>query len=192
MGNALHRCGPGANNADPFIGKARHQCTGRVTTRICVVPATGVKRVASKRVNARDAWQFGQMQWPSACAHILGTQHVATIGVHDVARERLVPGNRFDSGGKQCITPQIERVGDASRVGLNLRCWHIFCRGHGARFFKQWQIHHRRGIAHRARVTVPVPHAAHITGFVDESHIADACLFESRTDYQPSKTSADH
>ena len=93
MGNALHRCCPSADDADAFICKARHRCTGRVTTGVGVIPAAGVEGVASKQVNARDARQFGQMQRPSSCAHIFGTQHVAAISVHDVARQRIVPRN---------------------------------------------------------------------------------------------------
>ena len=93
MGNALHRCCPSTDDADAFICKARHQCTGRVTTGVGVIPAAGVEGMASKRVNTRDARQFGQMQRPSARAHIFSAQHVAAISVHDVARQRIVPHN---------------------------------------------------------------------------------------------------
>jgi hypothetical protein len=72
---------------------------------------------------------------------------------------------------EQRVVVQAELPADALAVRQDLRAVHVLLGRHVPGFLEQRQIDHRRRVALRARVAVPVPGAAEIAAFLDDPDV---------------------
>ncbi len=89
------------------------------------------------------------------------------------------------------LSRQVERVGDALAVPVDLGGLDVLRRRHVAGLFEQRQIDHGRGVAHRTRVPVPVPRTAEVAADLDDPHVVDPRLLQARADTQPGEAATD-
>ena len=120
-----------------------------------------------------------------------GREDVAPVGVHDPARLLAIPDDRQDSRRQQCALVQVEGGGDASGVGVDLGRTHVLRRRPGAGLLEQRQVDHGSRVAHGARVTVPVPDPANVTGLVNEPQVIHTGLTEPCTRNETGEPCAD-
>ena len=104
-------------------------------------------------------------------ARIASPRSVRMIQRDDV----VVPLELGDRGGEQRVVVEAERA-----LAMRWQCskisgaYDVLLRRHVAGLFEQRQVDHRRGVAHRARVAVPVPRAAEVAAALDDAHVVDA------------------
>ena len=190
--DALHRGRAGADDADPLVGELVHRRAGsRVAAGVVVVPPAGVEGVAAERARSRGCpGSFGAVQRAGAHAHELGGQLVAAVGRDDPARRCLVPLELGDLGGEQRVVVEAELSGDAPAVLEDLRAVHVLLGRHVPGLFEQRQVDHRRRVALRAGVAVPVPGAAEVAALLDDADV-DAGLLQPGPDHQAGEAAAD-
>ena len=131
------------------------------------------------------------MQRPGAHADELRGEVIAAVGADNPARFCLVPVKAHDLGVKQRVVVQAILLADALAVREDFRRMRIFLRRHVAGFFEQRHVDHRRRIALRARIPVPVPGAAEVAALLDDADILDTGFRQSRGGGEPGKAAAD-
>ena len=131
------------------------------------------------------------MQRPGAHADKLRGEGVAAIGLDHPAGIYLVPVEALDLGVEQRVVVEAVLLADALAVREDFRRMRIFLRRHVAGFFEQRHVDHRRRIALRARIPVPVPRAAEIAALLDDADIPDAGFRQPRGRGEPGKAPAD-
>ena len=142
-----------------------------VAAGVVVVPPAGVERVAAERVDPGDPGQLRHAQRAGAEHHELGGQPVAAVGLDDPARTGLVPAQPGHLGLEQRVRVQAELPADALAVREDLRAVHVLLRRHVPGLFQQRQVDHRRRVALRARIAVPVPGAAEVAALLDDADV---------------------
>jgi hypothetical protein len=130
-----------------------------------------VERVALEGLDAFDAGQLRHVQRPGAHADELRGEVVAAIGADIPARFRRIPGEAHDLGVEQRVVVEAVLFADALAVREDFRRMRIFLRRHVTGFFEQRHVDHRRRIALRARIPVPVPGAAEVAALLDDADI---------------------
>ncbi len=78
-----------------------------------------------------------------------------------------------------------------SALRENFRCVRVLLGRSVTGLFEQRHVHHRRGVALRAGITVPVPRAAEVAAFLDDAHVANARFDQPRTGHETGETAAD-
>ena len=131
------------------------------------------------------------MQRPGAHADELRGEGIAAIGADDPARFCLVPVEAHDLGVEQRVVVEAILLADALAVREDFRRMRIFLRRHVAGFFEQRHVDHRRRIALRAGIPVPVPGAAEVAALLDDADIPDAGFRQPRGGGEPGKAAAD-
>ena len=112
--------------------------------------------------------------------------------VRMVQRElRLVPIQAHDLGVEQRVAVEAVLLADALAVREDFRRMRVFLRRHVAGFFEQRHVDHRRRIALRARIPVPVPGAAEVAALLDDADVLDAGFRQARGGGKPGKAAAD-
>ena len=193
MRHALDRGRPGADDAHALIGEPVHRRAPlilRVAPGVTVVPPAGVERMAAERADSGDPRQLRHTQRAGAQHHERGRQPVAPAGLDDPARACLVPGQPLNFGVEQGVVIQAELPADALAVREDLRAVHIFFRRHVPGLFQQRQVDHRRRVALRAGIPVPVPGAAEVTALLDDADV-DAGFPQPRRGDQAGEPAAD-
>jgi hypothetical protein len=150
-----------------------------------------VERVPLERLDAFDARKFRYMQRPRAHADELRGEGIAAVGADVPARLCLVPVEAYDLGVKQRVVVQAILLADALAVRQYFRRMRIFLRRHVAGFFEQRHVDHRRGIALRAGIPVPVPGAAEVAALLDDPNIPDTGFRQPRGSGEPGKAPAE-
>ena len=191
MRHALHGRGAGADDADALVRQFVHQRARRIAAGVIVIPAAGVERVSLEGLDAFDAGQFWHMQRPRAHADELRGEGIAAIGADGPARFGLVPVEAHDLGMEQRVVVEAVLPADALAMREDFRRMRVFLRRHVAGFFEQRHIDHRRRIALRAGIPVPVPGAAEIAALLDDADIPDAGFGQPRGGGEPGKAAAD-
>ena len=131
------------------------------------------------------------MQRPGAHADELRGEGIAAVGADDPARFCLVPIEAHDLGVEQRVVVQAVLLADALAVREDFRRMRVLLRRHVAGFFEQRHVDHRRRIALRARIPVPVPGAAEVAALLDDADIPDAGFGQPRGGGEPGKAAAD-
>ena len=72
---------------------------------------------------------------------------------------------------EQHVVVQAELPADALAVRADLRAVHVFFRRHVPGLFQQRQVDHRRRVALRTGIPIPVPGAAEVAALLDEAHV---------------------
>ena len=191
MGHALHRRRAGADDADALVGQLGHRRAEGIAAGIGIVPAAGVERVPGEGLDARNAGQLGDMQRPGPQADELGGEDVAAVGADHPARPAGIPGQLLDLGVEQRVPVEPEMLADAPAVRQDFWGVRILLGRLVAGLLEQRHVDHRRRVALRAGVTVPVPGAAEVAAFLDDAHVAYAGLDQPRGRHQPGKAAAD-
>jgi hypothetical protein len=189
--HALHGSGAGADDADALVGEFFHQRAEWIAAGVIVIPAAGVERVSLEGLDAFDAGKFRHMQRPRAHADELRGEGVAAVGADIPARLCFVPIEAHDLGVKQRVVVEAVLLADTLAVREDFRRMRILLRGHMAGFFEQRHVDHRRGIALRARIPVPVPGAAEVATLLYDADIPDAGFGQARGGGEPGKAAAD-
>ena len=142
-------------------------------------------------LDAFDAGKFWHMQRPGAHADELRGEGIAARGADGPARFCLVPVEAYDLGVEQRVFVEAILPADALAVRKDFRRMRIFLGRHVAGFFEQRHVDHRRRIALRARIPVPVPGAAEVAALLDDADIADAGFRQARGGGETGKAAAD-
>ncbi len=189
--HALHRSGTGADQRHAPVGQLVHRRAESIAARVVIVPAAGVKRMALERLDAGDARQLGHVQRPGAHADELRGERIAAIAADEPQRALGVPREVLHFGVEERLVVQPVLAADALAVREDLRPARVLLRRHVPGFLQQRHVDHRRRVALRAGVAVPVPGAAEIAALLDDAHIADAGLDQARCGHQPGEAAAD-
>ena len=189
--HALHGGGAGADDADALVRQLVHRRARGIAAGVVVIPPAGVERMSLEAFDARYARQFGDVQRPGAHADELRGEGVAAVGVDDPARIRLVPFQISDLGMKQRVVVEAKLRADAPAMREDLGRMRVFLRRHVPGFLEQRHVDHRRRIALRAGIAVPVPGAAEIAALLDDADIPDAGFRQPRGGGKPCKAAAD-
>src|SRR6056297_1345084 len=131
------------------------------------------------------------MQRAGAQPHVLCRERVTTIGLNTPGAGGFVPVKGCDSGVQKRVIVQSILPGYALAVCEDLRRMGIFFRRHMPGLFQQRHVDHRRCVTLSPRVPVPVPGTAEITRLVDDSHVANATLRQTRAGDKTGKTTTD-
>ncbi|MHC2243038.1 hypothetical protein ACVJH7_002345 [Bradyrhizobium elkanii] len=131
------------------------------------------------------------MQRAGADADILRGEGVAPRGADDPARLRRVPIEARHLGVEQRVVIEIELPADPLAVREDLGRMRVFLRRHVAGLFEQRHVDHRRRVALRAGIPVPVPGAAEIAALLDDADILDPGLGQPRRSGEPGEAAAD-
>ncbi len=94
-------------------------------------------------------------------------------------------------GVEQRVVVQTELAADALALLQNFRRVRVLLGRSVAGLFEQRHVHHRRGVALRAGIAVPVPGAAEVAALLDNAHIGNARFHQPRTGDEPCETAAD-
>lgn len=86
---------------------------------------------------------------------------------------------------------QVEVPGDPLGMGEVLVAHRVLLAGHVPGLLQEGEVDHGSGVAHGARVAVPIPGAAHVTAAFDQAHIGYAGLGQPGTGGQPGEPGAD-
>ena len=189
--NALNGRGAGADDADALVGEPGHRRAERIAAGIGVVPAAGVEGMPGERLDARDAGQLGNMQRTGAEADELRGEDVAAVGADDPTRPAGVPGQVFDLGVEQGVVVEAEMPADAPAVRQDLRRMRVLLGRPMAGLLEQRHVDHRRRVALRAGIAVPVPGAAEIAALLDDAHVLHTGLDQARSGHQPGESATD-
>ena len=147
--------------------------------------------MAGEGLDSGDAGQLGPVERTRAHGDEPGADRVAAVGADDPARRGRIPLELGDRGREQRVVVEVERLGDAPAVLEDLGRHDVLRRRHVAGLFQQRQVDHGRGVAHRARVAVPVPRAAEVAADLDDPHVVDARLLQPRAHAQPREAATD-
>ena len=82
-------------------------------------------------------------------------------------------------------------LADAPAVRQDLRRVRVLLGRPMAGLLEQRHVDHRRGVALRAGIAVPVPGAAEIAALLDDAHVLDTGLDQARGGHQPGEAAAD-
>ena len=94
-------------------------------------------------------------------------------------------------GVEQRVVVEAELRSDASALLEDLRRVRVLLGRAMTGLFEQRHVHHRRGVALRAGIAVPVPGAAEVAAFLDDAHVGDAGFDQPRAGDEPGETAAD-
>ena len=190
--DALHGGRPGADDADALVGELRHRSALVAAAGVVVVPPGGVERVPAEAVQPGHARQLRTVQRPRAHGDVLGGDPVAPVGGDEPVFGLVVPRHRRDVRREDRLRVQVVVLGDPLGVPPDLRRHRVLLRRHVPRLLEERQVDHRRRVAHRAGVAVPVPHTAEVAAALDDPDVVDARLVQPPGDAQPGEPAADH
>ena len=94
-------------------------------------------------------------------------------------------------GVEQRVVVEAELRADALALLEDLRRMRVLLGRHVTGLFEQRHVHHRRGVALRAGIAVPVPGAAEVAALLDDAHVGDARLDQPRAGDEPGEPAAD-
>ena len=134
---------------------------------------------------------FGTCSGPVPIADELGGELVAAVGPDDPRGERVVPLQIGDLGVEQRVVVEPELLADPVAVLEDLRRVRVLLRRHVPGLFEQRHVDHRRRVALRARIAVPVPGAAEVAALLDDPDVVDAGLLQPRAGHQAGEAAAD-
>ncbi len=186
----LHGGGAGADDADALVAQAR-QAAVRVTSRVGVVPATGVKGMTRERIDAWDAGELGSVEGAIAHDEESRRHPVAPIGVDGPAQSGVVPRNARHLRRQARALVQIELPGDAPAVFEDLGGAGVLLAGHVRGLLEQRKVDVGLDVTLRARVPVPVPGASEVATLLNDAKVVDARLRESCAGDESGETTAD-
>src|SRR5271166_6268016 len=170
MRHALYRGRAGPYDRDALV-RELVQFTSGVAAGVIVVPAAGVEGVPLVAVDSRDAGQLGPVQRSIRHDHVTRAKPVAAIGGNDPSVLVLVPPEFLNLGLEEGAAVKVELVCDSPRVLQNFRREGILLLRHIAGLLEQRQIDVSLDIALRPGITVPVPGAAEVTAFLDDTNV---------------------
>ena len=131
------------------------------------------------------------MQRASAQADVLRGESVTAVGLDQPARMGFIPAQRAHLGVQQRVVVEPVMPADALAMRQDLARMGVLLGRHVAGLFEQRHVDHRRGVALRAGVAVPVPGAAEIAAFVDDANVGDAGFDQARRCRQTGETASD-
>src|SRR6185312_8495699 len=187
MRHALHGSGAGADDADALVLQLLHQRALGVAAGVVIIPPAGVERMPLEGLDTFDAGKFWHMQRPRPHADELRGEGIAASGADIPARLCLVPIEAHDLGVRQRVVVEAKLLSDALTVRQDFRRVRILLRRHVAGLFEQRHVDHRRRVALRARIPVPVPGAAEVAAFLDDPDISYTGLRQPRGGGEPGK-----
>ena len=191
VGDALHRRGAGADDADPLVGQLVHRRPDRVAAGVVVVPAAGVEGVALEVLEAGDAGELRHVQRPGAHGEELRRELVAAVGADDPRVTVVVPLQVRDLGVEQRVVVEAELLPDALAVLEDLGRVGVLLGGHVPGLLEQRHVHEARRVALGAGVAVPVPGAAEVAALLDDADVVDAGLLDAGAGDEPREAAAD-
>ena len=148
--------------------------------------------MAGEGLHTLDAGQLRPMQRPVGHAHEASSQLVTAVRGHQPTTRVIVPAQFTDLGLEQRALVQPEVPTDGPAVLQDLRRPGVLLRGDVPDLLEQRKVDVRLDVAHRARVTVPVPRSAEVAGLLDDPHIADPGLLQPGRRKLTAETTADH
>src|SRR5262245_43101682 len=118
--HALNRGGAGADDGNAFVREVG-EAAAVIAAGVRVVPPTGVERVTLEVFDTGNRRQLRSVQ--RACRHDDGARLNGVVSVrrYDPARDVFVPAQVGDLGLKARRLVEVERVGDALRMLVDLR-----------------------------------------------------------------------
>ena len=191
MRHGLHRRRASADDGDALVRQLVERRAVRIAARIGIVPAACMERMSLERIDARDAGELGDMQRSGAKADELRREGIAAIGFDQPTMLVGEPTDVRHLGVEQRI---VVEAGTACRCAGTARGFPARARTSRsavAGLFEQRHVDHRRGVALRAGIAVPVPGAAEVAALLDDAHIRDAGLDQPRAGYKAGEAAAD-
>ena len=162
--------------ADPLVGQLSSGAARRVPAGVVVVPAAGVEGVTAEALDPGDPGQLrhdaaGPVPMPTNWAVKL----VTPVRGHDDQRGTVVvPLQPRDLGVEQGVVVEAELLPDPLGVLEDLRGMGVLLGRHVPGLLEQRHVDHRRGVALRARIPVPVPGPAEVAALLDDPDVLDA------------------
>ena len=128
--------------------------------------------VSLECLDPRNARQLGLVQRSARHDHEARLEHVAAISGDSPASGLIVPAGLFDSRLEAGLLVEMELLTDALSVGEDFRREGVPFLRDIVGLFEQWQIKIAFNVALGAGITIPVPGAAKIPGFLDDAKVA--------------------
>ena len=120
----------------------------------------------------------------------MGRHGIATVGGDGPALILLAPSHALYFGLKAGVLVQVEGFANGSAVGQDFRGVGVFFLGNEIKFFTKGEVNVGLNVAGGAGITVPVPGAAKVTTFLDNTHLGHTGFGEPSAGQQPAETAA--
>ena len=116
---------------------------------------------------------------------------VAPVRPDDPPRGGLLPLEAGDLGREARVVVQVEMPADPLAVFEDLGCLRVLLAGHVPGLLEEREVDHRRRVAHRARVPVPVPGATEVAALLDDADVGDPGVLELGAGDEPGEATTD-
>ncbi len=191
LGDALHRGRAGPDHRDALVAQLLHRRAGRLTAGVRIVPAAGVERMAAELLDTGNARELRHVERPGSHRNELRREGVAAVGANGPPRAGVVPLEPGHARVEERPVVEPELPADPAAVLEDLGAVGVLLGRHVPGLLEQRHIDEGGRVALRARVAVPVPGAPEVAALLDDPHVGDADLFQTRSRDEPREAAAD-
>jgi len=130
--------------------------------------------VTTEALDPGDPGELRHMQGPGAHADELGGEVVTPVRGHAPGGTVVEPLQPRDLGVEQGVVVEAELLPDPLGVLEDLGGMGVLLGRHVPGLLEERHVDHRRGVALRARIPVPVPGPSEVTALFDDPDVLDA------------------